>query len=141
MWGNRLLFDTDVLLDALVAARPESGVACRCWSSATEEAMSVRLFAGLVVVIPSGPRNAICRYGTTNRISRGRARPDLCRAERYRFHAYEHSVAFARSKVRSLACARYLEVVAGEKWACSLCVPCFSTRRRLSGASVPKNRL
>lgn len=142
MWGNRLLFDTNVLLDALVAGRPESGAACRvlelcngggdvgfaCSLSLKDvyyvleryygeerARRGVELLAGLVVVVPVGAEECdLSLRGNEPDFEDGLVRA-CAELNDIDFILTRDSVAFARSKVRSLTCARYLEVVAGEK--------------------------
>ena len=134
----RLLFDTNVLLDALVAGRPQSDEACRvlelcngggdlglaCTLSLKDvyyvlqkhygEEMArerIDLLAGLVALAPVSTEECLMSLrGNEPDFEDGliRACAELNDVD---FILTRDSAAFSRSKVRSVTCAEYLRIV------------------------------
>ncbi len=141
MWGNRLLLDTNVLLDAVVAGRPESDEACRvlelcngggdmgfaCALSLKDvyfvleryydeprARRAVELLSHLVVVAPVGAEECdLSLRGNEPDFENGLVRA-CAELNDIDFILTRDASAFERSKVRSVTCAHYLDIVAAE---------------------------
>ncbi len=141
MWGNRLLLDTNVLLDAVIAGRPESDEACRvlelcngggdmgfaCALSLKDVYYvleryygeprargAVELLSGLVVIAPVGAEECdLSLRGNEPDFEDGLVRA-CAELNDIDFILTRDSGAFGRSKVRSVTCAQYLGIAACE---------------------------
>jgi len=140
--GNRLLFDTNVLLDAVVPGRPQSAEACRvlelcngggdlgfacalsmkdvyyvlqkhCGEARAREA--VETLAGLVAVAPVGVEECdMSLRGNEPDFEDGLVRA-CAELNDIDFILTRDAGAFRRCKIRSLTCAEYLEIVGERK--------------------------
>jgi len=137
--GNRLLLDTNVLLDAVVPGRPQSVEACRvlelcngggdlgfacalsmkdvyyvlqrhCGEAQAREA--VEALAGLVAVVPVGIEECdMSLRGNEPDFEDGLVRA-CAELNDIDFILTRDTAAFRRCKIRSVTCAEYLDIAA-----------------------------
>lgn len=134
-----MLLDTNVLLDAVIAGRPESDEACRVlelcngggdaafacslslkdvyyvlerYYDEARARQAVELLAGLVAIVPVGVEECdLSLRGNEPDFEDGLVRA-CAELNDMDFILTRDATAFERSKVRSVACAHYLDAIA-----------------------------